>query len=318
MSTEFNGYIERHPGDLLTSEDWNSVQRKIRDDIKSQIEEAVAKIKKVAKADDAHTLDNQTSDDLTKSILEQARQELPKRTGYRRIFKRLKLGQENLVKHNLGGCPLVDIYALYPFDVVCSEDDQKNQEQVYFYLYHSSERRIRYTPPGGAPAPAPGVEIEPTGGTPFRISFADMLAYYDVRYTDSSSLDDLETEFWEAFLKDPNDDFDDDQYCHSPWFDRCCGERRTVGELKSRGDWDELWFKMIPRKTINLSQFFQPGIVTAGEGTADAGRDTMAPHNLEVVHFDFNTLGITFLPPRQKTEYPPQMDIQSVMVLLKV
>src|SRR5262252_1693576 len=50
----------------------------------------------------------------------------------------------------------------------------------------------------------------------------------------------------------PNDEFEEDQYCHSPWFEKCCGEQRTVGELKKRGDWDDIWFQMRPRKTINF------------------------------------------------------------------
>jgi len=319
MSTEFDAYIRRNPGDLWTAEDFVEVQRRIKADIAGQIKEAVDKLHKVPESDTAHKLDNQTSDELSEAILERARQELPKRTGYQRIFKRLREGEESVVKHDLGGCPLTDIYHLDPFDVVCSEDDQKNQESVFFFLYHSSERRIRFTPVGQQAAPGPGVEIEPTGGTPFRIAFADLLAYYHVRYTDSSTLDDLETEFWEAFSADPNDDFDDDQYCHSPWFDRCCGERRTVADLKSRGDWDELWLKMKPRKTINTLQ-------RTGEGV------DMAPHDIQVVHFDFNKLGITYLSGArfleaggvvEKADAEIQRvraggDVQNVMVLLKV
>lgn len=292
MATEFNPYIPRNPGDLVTAEDWNDIQRKVKEDIGKQVKDAVSKITKVAEAENAHKLDNQTSDELAKAIVQQALQELPKRTGYKRLFKRLQGNEEKIVNHELGGCPLVDIYQLEFFEVVCSEDDQKNKEEVFFFLYHSSERKIRFTAVGSPATPPPGVEIEPTGETAFRIPFAHMLAYYNVEYTDSSSVGDLETEFWQAFLVDPNDDFDDDQYCHSPWFDRCCGEKRTVGELKSRGDWDELWFKVKPRKTIN------------------AAAATSAPTDLEVVHFDFNKLGITF--------HAAATEISNVMVLLKV
>jgi hypothetical protein len=298
MATEFNPYIPRNPGDLVTAEDWNDIQRKVREDIGKQVTDAVSKITKVAEAENAHKLDNQTSDELAKAIVQQALQELPKRTGYKRLFKRLQGGEEKIVNHELGGCPLVDIYQLEAFEVVCSEDDQKNKEDVFFFLYHSSERRIRFTPVGAAATPAPGVEIEPTGETAFRIPFAHMLAYYNVQYTDASSLGDLETEFWQAFLVDPNDDFDDDQYCHSPWFDRCCGEKRTVGDLKSRGDWDELWFKVKPRKTVHFTPIAGPPAVSA------------APVELEVAHFDLNKLGITF--------NAAATEITNLMVLLKV
>lgn len=317
MSTEFDAYIRRNPGDLWTAEDFVEVQRKIKADIAGQIKEAIDKLHNVPESDNAHKLDNQTSDELSEAILERARQELPKRTGYQRIFKRLREGEENIVKHNLGGCPLTDIYHLDPFEAVISEDDQKNREAVYFFLYHSSERRIRFTPAGSGATYGPGVEIEPTGGTPFRIAFADLLSYYRVSYTDSSTLDDLETEFWQAFFADPNDDFDDDQFGRSPWFDRHCGGRRTVQDLKASGDWDEMWLKMKPRKTINTSQH--------NEASAEP-----APTNIQVVHYDFNKLGLTSLPGARvidpsglivKGDAAVQRGaagVQSVMVLLKV
>ena len=71
---------------------------------------------------------------------------------------------------------------------------------------------------------------------------------YRVEFDDDSSLDDLETEFWQAFLASPNEGFDDNQYGHSPWFERCCKEKTTVKQLKRAGDWDELWLQMMPIK----------------------------------------------------------------------
>lgn len=307
MESITNPYIKRNPGDLVSAEDWNDVQNLIRVDIGKQIKDAIAKLNSVPNSENSQKLENKSADQLTKEILEKARQEIPARTGYQRLFKILKIDEQKIIKHGLAADPLVDVYALDTFKVVCSEDEQKAVEEVTFYLYHSSERKLK-APPDSPPG-TPSVEIEPTGGTPFRIAFADLLSLYKVEYTNSSTLDDLETEFWQAFLKDPNDDFDDDDYCHSPWFDRCCGDRRTVGDLKSRGDWDELWFKMKPRKTINFT------------GTAD---HTVVPPNIEVVHFDFNTIGMTYLTGgafvrRENVEVVvEQPDKLRVMVLLKV
>lgn len=290
MSTEPQElYIKRNPGDLVTADDWNEVQRQIKDDIKRQVKTGIGNIKQVDEAKNALKLQGQSADELAASILEQARQELPKRTGYQRIFKRLRRDDMNVLEHKLGACPLVDVYMLETFSVVSSEDDQKEQRVAYFFLYHSSERRIKPPAQPGMTA-GPGVEIEPTGGVPFRIAFSDMLAYYQVQYTDSSTLEDLETEFWEKFLDAPNDDFDDDESAHSPWFDRCCGERRTVADLKSRGDWDELWFKVVPRKTIN------------------SRRELGLPFDIEVAHFDFNKLGIRFAPSGVDEASPPAKD----------
>jgi len=178
-----------------------------------------------------------------------------------------------VIKHDLEACPLVDVYQLGLFKVVCSEDDEKHLAEVNLFLYHTSEHRIRFTPPVGT---AESVEIEPTDGPKYRIAFKDLLALYKVEYTDTSSLGDLETEFWKAFFAAPNDPFDDDQYCHSPWFDRCCGEKRTVKDLNQKGDWNDIWLKMTPGKTNNYSGAPPP----------------VAPANIQVVHFDLNTLGI--------------------------
>lgn len=266
-------YIQRNPGDLIAAEDWNNLQSRIKDDIGKQIKEAIKNLTTVPNSENTHKIDSQTADDLTKSILEKVKQELPLRTGYRRLFKRVKLSEENVIKHNLGACPVVDIYQLDEFSVICSEDDEKKKEDTtLFYLYHTSERKLRAT----IAAATQTVEIETTGRTPFRILFSEMLSLYKVNYTDTSSLGDVETEFWKVFLAAPNDEFDDDQYCHSPWFDRCCGEKRTVAELKQRGDWDDLWFKVMPRKTINVL----------------SGETSEAPTQINVNQFDLNTIGI--------------------------
>ena len=291
MANETTPYISHNPGDLVTAEDWNEVQRQIKEDIAKQIKGAIQHISTVPNADNAAKLENKTADELSREIVQRALQELPTRTGYRKLFKRLKVNEEKVIKHGLEACPLVDVYQLEAFEVVCSEDGEKHKEPVNFYLYHSSEKKIRFTPSGTTTPDS--VEIEPTDGTAYRIPFKDLLALYKVEYTETTSLGDLETEFWKALFTAPNDQFDDDQYCHSPWFDRCCGEQRTVEDLKRRGDWDDLWFKMTPRKTINYS------------GTAP----TLAPTNIQVVHFDFDTLGIKLLPGLKELK---------VMVLLKV
>jgi hypothetical protein len=277
--SETTPYIPHNPGDLITAEDWNDVQVKIKDDITTQVKDAIEKIDTVPNADNAHKLENKTADELSSEILEKARQEIPQRTGYRILLKRLKPDEIKVIKHELSAFPLVDIYILFPFKVVCSEDDQKSEENVFFYLYHSSEKKIRFTK---ADNTTESVEIEPIDNPPWRLPFADLLSLYQVKYTDTSSLGDLETEFWKAFFADPNDQFDDDDYCHSPWFDRCCGEKRTVADLKSRGDWDDLWLKTMPVKLLYAENL---------------------ELRLGVTHFDLNSTGIIWSPmPAQQVD----------------
>jgi len=318
MALATTPYKEFFPGGPITAEDNIQVQKMIKEDIQAQINAAKEEMKKameeidtVNKAHDAEKLGGKTVGELTDEILQKAMKLFPARTGYLKLFKRLKVGEEIVIKHELKACPLVDVYQLDYFQVVCAEDDNKYKAWVNFYLYHSSEKRIRLG--------TESIEIEPTDAHPYKVAFKEMLERYKVSYTETTSLGDLEIEFWKAFFAAPNDQFDDDQYCHSPWFERCCREERTVKSLRQKGDWDDIWFQARPRKTINY-------IYSAAEG-GTAVPPTPAPTQIQVVHFDFDTLGITLL--RDPT-YPSDLwaangalrdDFRhelKVMVLLKV
>jgi hypothetical protein len=320
MTTTTAPYIARNPGDLWTAEDWNRVQLLIKEDIAAQTQAAIDAIDRVPNADNADKLENKSAEQLTTEILERVLSQIPMRTGYRRLFKKLTVGEESVIEHGLKACPLVDIYQLNYFEVVASEDDDRFKTWVNFYLYHASEKRIRITVEG-APR-AESIEIEPSEGHPYRIRFSDMLAQYSVEYTDDSGLDDLETEFWKAFFADPNDQFDDNQYTHSPWFDRCCREQVTVRTLKQKRDWDDLWFKMVPRKTVNYPYNADTG---APEASLE-GEIRPEPTQLQIVHFDFDTLGLRVLrPPLHQPEVIAGLgedrniaDELKVMLLLKV
>jgi hypothetical protein len=213
----------------------------------------------------------------------------------------------------------VDVYELQWFDVICSEDDVKEKHAVLFFLYHSSEKRIRTKTVGGTVEEA---EIEPTGPGNFRIPFLKMLELYKVPYDDESSLGDVETEFWRAFFSPPNDEFDDDHHCHSPWFDRCCGEKRSIGELKKRGDLNELWFKTQPVKIVNPPSPIPP----SGN---EPGLDERLPSDVVIRQFDFDTIGArvleshVFAQPPATDDGEPQIpdhlvEELPVMILLKV
>lgn len=311
MANDVSPYRESKPGDLWTAELWNEVQKEIRGDIGKRIEAAIKAIERVPQADNADHLENQTADELTASILDKVRQELPALTGYRKLFKRLEPNKENLIPHGLGTFPLVQLFQLRKFRAVCSEDDQRTAEDVYFYIYHTSERRMRFTPEGGGTTETIDIEMtDQTFEAPFRIKFADLLSQYRVEYTDTSTLEDLETEFWDAFFADPNDRFDDTDICHSPWFDRCCGERRSVRDLKARGDWDEIWVKILPEKTVNTAP-------RAASATLPAV--VQKPADINVFQHSFDVLGLTYAPPPVPPggDVAPPEDVR-LLVLLKV
>jgi hypothetical protein len=290
MTTQFSPYEIYEAGQLIDAKRMNNMQVKIKDDIVTQTQKAVSEIKTVKSAENAMLFAGKTIAELTEEILKRIFQELPKRTGYLQVFKQLKVGDEQVIQHNLKAFPLVDVYQLDYFRVVCSEDGNKPFEEfVNFYLYHSSEKKIRLEKANGSTESIP---IEPTDGHAYKIPFRQMLELYKIDYSESSSLGDLETEFWKAFFAAPNDEFDDEQYGHSPWFDRCCREDKNVGSLHDKGDWDDIWFQMRPRKTVNF-----PVASPAREDTPTTVDATPAPTQIEIVHFDFDTLGIKVLMP---------------------
>ena len=319
----FDPYIERNPGDLISAGDWNQMQRLIQEDIDKKTKKAVEGIQQVPRAEDSDKLEGSSKSDLIDEIVKKAVQEIRAKSGYQQIFKILRVGKEEIIKHDLHLHPLVDIYQLDYFQVVCCEDKQSSAMWTTFYLYHSSEKKLRFGNEGVKPT---AFEIQPTESQPYRIPFRDLLDRYKVEYTDDSSLGDLETEFWEAFFKAPNDEFDDDQYCHSPWFDRCCREQKSVRDLKRQGDWDELWFQMRPRKTINYP--------LPPPGPNDPQPEpTPAPTQIQVAQYDFDTIGLTLLSrpvlpdawfrenpddPNNPVEPLEDRDEIKLMVLLKV
>jgi hypothetical protein len=285
MST-VDPYVPAHPGGLITAELWNEMQRKIQADIGSQIARAVDELKRVDRSGDADKVGGKTPEELAKEIIARALTEIPKRTGYRRVFKRLPVADPREteyveIKHELRAFPLVDVYQLDYFPVICRADNESTPSWVQFYLYHTSEKRI------GRPQP---VTIQESRGPAFRLPFFATLAELGVEYEDDDSLADLVNEFWKRLFSDPGDEFDELQYCHSPWFQRCCSDDRTVADIRRAGDLNDLWLKLKPRKTINYPALGDRGGVAGTTGVP-------VPPDLEVVHFDLDTVGMRVIPP---------------------
>jgi hypothetical protein len=297
-------YVPAAPGDVITAEAWNEMQSDIYDDIRATSQAAAEALARVERAGDAEKLDGQTPDELADSIVDRVLDQLREHRGYLKVFKVLTVGETKEIKHGFGDCPVVDVYQLDYFHVVCSEDDGVWPSWATFYLYHSSEKKIRY--PAGDGHPKGILEIEPKDPPVYKIPFRVLLEKYKVEYTSTSSLGDLETEFWQALFKAPNDELDDEQYCHSPWFHRCCREEKSVRQLKESGDWDEIWFQMRPRKTINfpIELLVDEPSRTWQLPKFSADLPTPAPTQIEVAQLDLDTVGLTLL---DKPVYPPDV-----------
>ncbi|PUB12424.1 hypothetical protein [Yoonia sediminilitoris] len=272
-------FTKFEPGQLITAEAMNAMQGKMRAEIASQITEALAALVEIDKSKDSDALDGLTAEDLLQKFLEQAMQQFPSHTGYRKLFKVLELNERNMIAHDLKLCPLVDLYELMAFPVLCANDDDTNVRPVRFFLHHTNESRQQYK---GSVI----VDSELERGDPhYRMPLAGLLDYLGVAYNDETSLGDLETELWKAMFAPPNDPFDNSDYCHSPWFERCCREERTVGSLKSKGDWNDLWCKFKPIKTVN-----PPADRISDDGNTESVRH---PRGVQVDHHDFDQLSLT-------------------------
>jgi hypothetical protein len=200
--------------------------------------------------------------------------------GYRMLFKRLVLNEEKKIEHQLGRFPLVDIYQLDYFPVVACEDKECTFPLwTTFYLHETDEKKIRYSGTRGTGS----IDVQPRKSPYFGILLQEMLELYGIKYDEEQSLSDLESKFWSTFCSEPNDEFYDDQHCHSPWFDKCCREQWSIAKVIEKGHADDLWLQMRPRKTINFAG-------SEGELVLPA-----APAALQVTHYGFNTLGIKLL-----------------------
>jgi hypothetical protein len=312
-------YAAANPGDLITAELWNEMQRQIRRDIRDTTQAEVQKITRVQSAGNADKLEGKSLSDLTDEVVRRAVAEIRTQSGYLQVFAVLRVGEPKEIQHNFHLDPLVDVYKLDYFPVLCSEDGQTSPMWVNFFLYHASEKRLR-NPDTATPGFPRHFDIEPQRGRPFRVPFRELLSRYRIDYDDDSSVSDVETELWDRLFSPPNDRFHDDQYGHSPWFDRCCREEKRIGDLKRHDDLNELWVQFRPRKTINYPV-----------ATTEATPAPPAPVNVQVEHYDFDTTGVTLLTPvpaatARWTDQPiptngedgNTSDELKVMILLKV
>lgn len=250
-------------------------------------------------------------------IQEEVRQHPITRTGYMMVFKKLKLNDTVSIEHKLGICPLVDVYQLDYFQVVASEDDYRYLTWVNYYLYHSAEKVLRFQQEENS-SDYQRIQIE-TQPDAFSIPFDTMLTFLNLNTEPDQTLDDVCTQFWEKLSSKPHDEFDDDQYTSSPWFDRCRRDTKTVAALKKSKEWDNIRFQMRPRKTINLSQIIPtPAPIVESEmpnpkqqGKRPPRKPQPAPYvlqapvELEIVQFDFNKIGLTL---KKEVTYPKQVE----------
>jgi hypothetical protein len=233
-----------------------------------------------------------------------------------RLFKRLRAGEVHTVDHGLGCFPVTDVYALAWFPVVSSADDATSSAWVNFYALHGTDRSVRFEG-------APGGRLTLATPDPRKsgLRLMPLLDELGVEYDDETHLGSVISGLWSALFAAPSDGFDETAYAISPWITRCCGDRRSMGELRSGGHLDDLWLYFRPLKTINYpraNEWLDPRILLVegyyrmdqldpalhilNEMLAErrkqgpAGRSGL-PAQVEVAHADYDTLTLRLLPP---------------------
>lgn len=280
MATQNTPYIERSPGDLVTSEDWNEVQVKIKDDISSQ----AGKVEKALEEHAGEPVD--AAKFGGKAPAEWAEQFAPRvhdhegMAAYRRYFKRLKIEQPALLEHKLGRFPLVDIYQLMPIPVTAAQEVGKPAATptfVKFFLYYGHEDLEALLPKAMNEYP----ELIREWGVPLE----QILQEYEVVWEDDDSLGDVFNDFLSAFFKPPL--VDHMEHKTSPWID---GHReKTVSELKQRDEWPDIRWGFIPvRLTVGSEGFRVECPSNAGTTTVPC---KIAPA-VNVYHLNYDKLAI--------------------------
>jgi hypothetical protein len=163
-----------------------------------------------------------------------------------------------LLLHGLGVFPLVDVYELVP---VTNGANNTGDCKLFFYYGHADEETYGLSVRVGRERARLGL---PFGG---------VLAELGVRYSDDSSIGDVVNDMQDALRKDPNDEI---KTCTSPWLDECCGEARSVAELKRTQQWDDLYLAIKPRKCARL----------CGSGVPPDS----TPFEVGITHVDYHTL----------------------------
>src|SRR6476661_6544807 len=79
-------YLEAKPGDLITAENWNELQKRIHQDVVDTTQKAVSGVTDVNHAKDSDKLDGKTAKELADEIVTRAVQEVHLQSGYQQIF----------------------------------------------------------------------------------------------------------------------------------------------------------------------------------------------------------------------------------------
>ena len=156
---------------------------------------------------------------------------------HKHYFRRLTTSDPSVtIQHELGCFPVVDVYELLLINI-------PGITPAKFYLYYGhDERQALLKAVGERGQVKPGTSIEA------------LLAEYQIKHETDDSMGDVINDFLDAFFVLPN--ADEMEHLTSSWIDN--HRESIVGDLQSRGEWDDIrwftWPKRIPIPSVDVVQ----------------------------------------------------------------
>jgi hypothetical protein len=305
-------YIRRDPGDLITAEDWNEVQKKIQEDIGNKIQSAKEEITEtgVSRADDADKFDKKTPKDWTDELDERYAPKSHDHEGQNVRFKCFKRFTQTtptaFIHHDLGQFPLVDIYALAPVpqEVMESEDVQSSDgKPIKFFLYYHKEEADKFK----LKARVYREEIE------LGIPLEAVLSEYGVEWEEDDTLEDVRNELWKKLFAPQNDTI---SYASSPWIRQKCIERLKIKKLIDGGEWGDIRLVFIPHKyELIFAQLNYPSGEVSEKKESTSSLTWIWNGLIRFDHVNYNTLFLAVLT--EISEIPDDAPLD-LMVLLRI
>jgi hypothetical protein len=231
-------YVPAHPGDMLTANDWNEMQARVKQDIERKVREAVEALVKngVNRAGNAERFNNKTQEDWISDL--NAKYALRSSVdasvaGYRRYFKHLSSEEPKVfIHHKLGRFPEVQIASLCPVvSYTSSGTDLSGKRIVLYYGEEEADELSLY-----------GQVRRDRVHRGIKLSV--MLDELGLKYRRDQRLLDVVNDMWELLMKNPPND--EISHGASTWFKSAYKASRTIESLDTGGEWDDLYLGIRP------------------------------------------------------------------------
>lgn len=252
--TGYEPYIKRSPGALITAEEWNEMQQRVKADLadnaKADAHRHEQLLEQIAEVDAAR-FGGKTPEEWIDELDERyiRRDDLQTVGAYRRYFKQVDkelaggIIEPAVIEHNLRRFPIVEVCELaqlFSEDPLAGEDDPLfDWQRIKFLVYYAGRRD----------PVAEWLRTESVDWYYWGDPLGLWLDQFGVQSAPTQAFDDLLNDMW-GHMFDPGleqDAFERDSYGHTPYLQRWIDEDRSVEELIKGGQWDDLYIALRPQ-----------------------------------------------------------------------